>query len=259
MNFDLISDLHISSFSEESFKRLQPTSNILVVLGDVCEVGRVNAILPFFEMLSDNWYYVIYVPGNHEFYFSNIQTTVSRIKNNLDYLSNIIVLDNDVISIDGIRYIGSTLWSDMDKNNPIVKMNCKKYINDYRYIFKDIDQILEPDNTIELFNRNISFIDDMLCLSDPDEVNVILTHHAPSFKSVSARFIGDVCNGAFVSSLEDIILDNPSIRVWAHGHTHNYTDYKIGYCRVVANPYGYSREVFKNEDDYKPIRIEVEK
>lgn len=259
MNFDLISDLHISYFDEYSFKGIKPQSNVLVVLGDVCEVVRMNAVIQFFEMLSDNWNYIIYVPGNHEFYFSNIQTTVSRIKDNLDYLSNIIVLDNDVVSIDGIRYIGSTLWSDMDKNNPIVKISCKKDIYDFRCIFKDYNKILNPDDTLELFNNNVKFINDMLSLSDKDEVNVILTHHAPSYKSVSELYIGDICNGAFVSSLEDIILDNPSIKVWAHGHTHNYVDYNIGECRVIANPYGYRGEVYKKERDYKPVKVEVTK
>jgi Icc-related predicted phosphoesterase len=115
---------------------------------------------------------------------------------------------------------------------------------------------IEPEDTVRLYDKNVDFIAKMLELSD-EPFNVVLTHHAPSYKSVSPHFIGNAANGAFVSNLEDFILDRPKIRVWAHGHTHSPCDYRIGECRVVGNPLGYGRELYKNDHEYKPITIEV--
>ena len=113
-----------------------------------------------------------------------------------------------------------------------------------------------PEDTVQLFDVNVAFIKTMLEVSN-DPFNVVLTHHAPSYQSVSPQFIGNSANGAFVSNLEEFILDRPKIKVWAHGHTHSPSDYYIGDCRVVANPLGYRRELYKNECEYKPITIEV--
>jgi Icc-related predicted phosphoesterase len=46
-------------------------------------------------------------------------------------------------------------------------------------------------------------------------------------------------NGGYASNLENLILDNPQIHAWIHGHIHQRQDYQIGGCRVVANPRGY--------------------
>jgi hypothetical protein len=46
-------------------------------------------------------------------------------------------------------------------------------------------------------------------------------------------------NGAYYSDLSELILDNPQIKTWVHGHMHNQSDYMIGDTRVVTNPRGY--------------------
>ena len=55
-------------------------------------------------------------------------------------------------------------------------------------------------------------------------------------------------NGAYHSSLEDVMLDNENIVLWTHGHTHHCFDYKIGQCRVVCNPRGYRQRSGWSED-----------
>lgn len=66
----------------------------------------------------------------------------------------------------------------------------------------------------------------------------MITHHAPSFRSVSPRFAGSPLNGGFVSDLDGFIASHP-IRIWIHGHTHDSFDYRIGATRILANPFGY--------------------
>lgn len=259
MRFDLVSDLHIPNYSEGDLRGLKPSSPVLALLGDVCEICNFHRIKKFFDYVSLNWGYVLFVPGNHEFYGSVMEKSLHDMRQFLEPYGNIIILDNDVVSIDGVRYIGSTLWSDMNRDDPLTKLACKDLISDYRYIGKTVSGNpvrITPEDTVNLFDKNIDFIEKMIELTD-NPTNVVLTHHAPSYRSVSPRFVGNMGNGAFVSNLDDFIIDRPEIVVWAHGHTHSSTDYQIGDCRVVANPLGYAREIYKNDYQYQPITIEV--
>jgi predicted phosphodiesterase len=259
MKFDLVSDLHLSSYYDGDLRGLKPASPVLALLGDVCEVIHFKRIKKFFEYVSANWTYVLYVPGNHEFYGNHLEHTIPDMRRFLESFRNIVILDNDVVAIDNVRYIGSTLWSDMNREDPLSMLACEDLINDYRYIAKTVGmdyKRIVPKDTVRLYDKNVDFIKVMLEISG-DPLNVVLTHHAPSYQSVSPRFKGNAANGAFVSNLEDFILDRPKILVWAHGHTHAPVDYQIGDCRVVANPLGYGRELYKNDNEYKPVTIEV--
>lgn len=261
MKFDLVSDLHIPSYQDGDLRGLKPTAPVLALLGDICEVHNFFKIREFFEYVSKNWRYVLYVPGNHEFYGGNLQSSIDEMRSFLSPFRNIVLMDNDVVVIDNVRYVGSTLWSDMENENPLTMLACKNLINDYHCIRKTVrgkEVIITPEDTVKLYHKNVNFIKTMLELSC-DPFNVVLTHHAPSYKSVSPRFVGNAGNGGFVSNLDEFILDRPKILVWAHGHSHSCVDYNIGKCRVVGNPLGYARELYKNDIEYKPITIEVMK
>ena len=75
-----------------------------------------------------------------------------------------------------------------------------------------------------------------------DKKIVVVGHHSPSFQSCHEQYKHDyLMNGAYHSSLENIMLDNPHIKLWTHGHTHHPFDYVIGETRVVCNPRGYEQ------------------
>ena len=73
----------------------------------------------------------------------------------------------------------------------------------------------------------------------PDKKIVVVTHHAPSTKSVSDIYLTDKTTPAFANNLEQFILDYPNIKLWCHGHIHSASDYRIGNCRIICNPRGY--------------------
>ncbi len=78
---------------------------------------------------------------------------------------------------------------------------------------------------------------------------MVVGHHSPSFQSVADAYKSEyLMNGAYHSSLEEVILDRPQIKLWTHGHTHHPFDYVIGECRVVCNPRGYHQEYGFSED-----------
>jgi hypothetical protein len=82
-----------------------------------------------------------------------------------------------------------------------------------------------------------------------DKRCVVVGHHSPSFQSVSDEYKSEyLMNGAYHSSLEEVMLDRPQIKLWTHGHTHHPFDYVIGETRVVCNPRGYHQEYGFSED-----------
>lgn len=259
ISFDVISDLHFNNFSTHLYPNIKPNSEILVMLGDVCEVDQVRQMMPFFRYVSSNWKLILFIPGNHEFYGYFLDDTVSVLKCELQSLTNIKILDNECYRVNNTLFVGSTLWSNMDNDNPVTKVVCKGAISDYKYIkksyYENNKHPITPNDTVALFDRNIEFIEDSVFNKGNDEI-VILTHHAPSYSCVDAKYKGERTNGAFVSDLNEFILDNPQIKVWAYGHTHNAKDFYIDTCRVVSNPKGYSGENM-NDKQYKPITVKI--
>jgi len=75
-----------------------------------------------------------------------------------------------------------------------------------------------------------------------DGPTVVITHHAPSPRSIAGKFRGNPLNPAFASNLEPIIVAHQPV-LWIHGHMHDSFDYRISKTRVVCNPRGY----FPNE------------
>lgn len=65
---------------------------------------------------------------------------------------------------------------------------------------------------------------------------VVITHMAPSMRSVADRFAQDRASAAYASRLDDMV---EKADLWVHGHMHNSFDYMVGKCRVICNPCGY--------------------
>lgn len=259
MSFDLISDLHLTFRNEKILSGLVPKSAVLALLGDVCEIKNYFRFKKFFDFISSSWDYVLYVPGNHEFYGGEMEQSADDMRSYLKQFRNIIVLDNDLVSIDNVRYIGSTLWSGMNYRNKMTMESAKELVSDYHHIKRKKfgkEVLITPEDTVDMFEKNVEFINKIIEIS-PDKTNVILTHHAPSYRSVSPRFEESITNDAFVSDLEYLLCDRTHVSVWAHGHTHSASDYMIGQCRVVANPLGYMYELYSDEREYKPLTVEI--
>ena len=259
MLFEIISDIHLDGFLEFHGDFFVPKTETLVLLGDICQVDQIDRQLGFFEKINKAWKRVFYIMGNHEFYNGFIGSAASIIKQKLRHLKNIVILDDEVIKVDCILFIGSTLWTDMMGCDPMAKLACKRGISDYNYIFtgKSLSvssKPISPDDTYKLFIKHYDFLQrNVLTTNEPV---VILTHHAPSFKSVNTQFKGSILNAAFVNELDDFILFNKHIKVWCHGHTHGTFDYMIEHCRVVCHAKGYRGESL-HIYNYRPKVIEV--
>jgi Icc-related predicted phosphoesterase len=207
----------------------------------------------FFDHVSKQFDTVLYVMGNHEHYSGRWNDTAGRLRTALEPWNNVFLMEDIWMNINGIRFIGTSLWTDFNRGNPLTLEAAKHFMNDYRAITiynSGVYHKLRPLDTLEAHYRAVELI--KKGTESFDGPVVILGHHAPSYQSINPKFQnqGDM-NYAFYSNLESIIMDNDNIRLWVHGHVHDTLDYNINQTRVVCNPHGYPGEV-KNSPDFNP-------
>lgn len=152
--------------------------------------------------------------------------------------------------IDGVWFVVAPLWMDFNNFDPMTAMTVKRNLNDFR--------LIEGFTTRVCFDTHLkqkAFIQDRM----HSIIDVIVTHHAPSFQSVHPRYkvggLADLINYGFASKLDEMVFDSGA-KLWVHGHTHDPSDYMIGKTRVVANPCGYPGER-RGGDSYQPLYVEI--
>lgn len=200
---------------------------------------------------------VVAVCGNHEFYGHELTTAREEGRKRAAELS-IHLLDPGVVVISGVRFVGSTLWTDFDLySNPIAaKREALREMNDYRRIsivHGEDRHRLRPNDTLNLHRQDRAFIEAALA----EEFNgptVVVSHHAPHRNSVDSEFLTDPLSPAYASNLTAMITTyQPSL--WIHGHDHRHHDYQIGSTRIVANPAGYPMRYGRENVKFDPYFI----
>lgn len=250
MRISLASDLHLEMCPE--FRLTNPGTDVLILSGDICVVNhflrgsdspyhlKAMEYFDFFKSCSQQWNKIFVVMGNHEYYHGYIDTYAAVYREQLKEFGNITLLNNNFEDYEGIRFIGGTLWTDMDNYSPITEMMIERYMNDFKIIqwkrnysrFRATDAEYLFGETKHFFETNI----------DPDMKTVVIAHHAPSDLSIAPQYKGDAYNGGYRSQLDQWIRDRPNITLFTHGHVHNPVDVMIGNTRVAANPKGYPNE-----------------
>ena len=258
MRINIASDIHLE-FGPIEIKNTEG-ADALILSGDICvavqlthksvdEDKRSRAIHDFFEMCCNEYDDVIYIVGNHEHYNGDFQRTIPHLKEHLCHLDNLHILDKETITINDVTFIGGTLWTDMNKEDPSTLYSMKGMMNDFIKIYNgEIDtrgnpykviKPLTPDDVVVDHKQMLEYIR-IIVDGKHDQKFVVVGHHAPSKLSTKPRYQDDyIMNGAYSSDLSEFILDYPQIKMWTHGHTHDNFDYLVGSTRVVCNPRGY--------------------
>ena len=274
MKIQVVSDLHLE-FGPISIENAGDT-DVLILSGDICvakdlsdrdtlnvmgEHNKSNSYHRFFQECCERFLRVIYVMGNHEHYHGDFNTSAKIIEEKLGYLNNLYFLDKKTIVIDDVLFIGGTLWTDMNKEDPITLTRISHMMNDYRIVedsgnmvsyktypdgddgpvkFKERPSAFSPVTSVLDHKAMLQCIKEVLSITGPDKKVVIVGHHAPCKASIKPKYRGDhIVNGAYSSDLSEIMLDNPCIKLWTHGHTHDSFDYMVGSTRIFCNPRGY--------------------
>ncbi|WP_210183331.1 metallophosphoesterase, partial [Methylobrevis pamukkalensis] len=169
----VLSDLHLDYNRGSHLGRLEPPAgaDIAVLAGDIVDprfVERIAARLP-----------TIYVAGNHEFYGGYIRETAEALAS----LPGVTFLNDDIVRIDGIRFIGGTLWTDYALRGRewtrTAMDHARNLMNDHRRISnrKQPWSRFLPADALHLHEKTRRFIDEAP-LDDGSPV-VVVTHHAP--------------------------------------------------------------------------------
>lgn len=236
----ITSDLHSEFWGNKNPHRIlntivpeMPEDNetVLVVAGDL-GLSKYDLWIQILGMLSSRFKAVIFVFGNHFYYNNNVFDEEFEIEDDLVYL-----LEDSHVTIDGVNFVGATLWTDFNNKNSLDMYMAQQHMNDY-HIIKNLDNtVLTPEQTYNRFKISKKYIFDFL-KAHKDEKNIVVTHHGCSYKSIDQGYVNDVLNYAYITDLSEEILDTKPL-LWIHGHIHASSDYMIGDTRVICNPYGY--------------------
>ncbi len=250
MRLQIVSDLHLEFTNRRTPMVIDNAgADVLILAGDICTASKFDQFLPFFEDVSKKFSFILYIVGNHEHYKYKFQSTCNTIDHHLSKnFKNIQLLEKNWWIHEKVLFWGGTLWTDCNQGDKETRQTLAKSLNDFRLIqYGEWDHLL-PINIMDEFRDSISGLKHTLEITNHSDVSldkhfnkvVVLTHHAPSFKSVPKKFKNDFhMNGGYASNLEQFILDHPEIKLWIHGHMHDSVDYQIGETRVICNPAGY--------------------
>ncbi|MDE2452080.1 MAG: metallophosphoesterase [Burkholderiales bacterium] len=256
MRIQLLSDLHLER--HPAFEAVAaPDVDLLVLAGDIGSyqpgsrltdddfgLGRFSPLRP-----GSPWPRVMYLPGNHEFDSLDHRRTLARLRELCTRLG-IDWLDREVIELDGVRFVGCTLWCDFDALaapgaglTEQLKAREKAYRAANFYLRKNTclrdGEPMLAEQLRELGLADQAWLREALARPFAG-TTVAVTHFAPSLRSADPRYGLTPGTAGFCSALDDLL---PLAQVWMHGHLHCPNDYVVrgeGWaCRVVANPLGY--------------------
>ncbi len=286
MKIKLVSDLHLE-FSDVNVVNDQ-NYDVLILGGDICiaqdlhdhpepanttdqaaiangtGLGRrqqtAQRFRDFFKRCSFQFPHVIYIMGNHEFYNGKFYAGIEYMRDECAKYPNVYMLEQDTKIINGVVFVGGTLWTNMNKRDPLTMHAIEGMMNDFRIIRNDarnyacmsaLDVAIRHDKTLAYIEHIVHVHKNKKC--------VVVGHHSPSFQSVHPTYAHEtLMNGGYHSDLSEFILDHPQIVLWTHGHTHHPFDYMIGETRVVCNPRGYENDGYSEDTGWNPnILLEI--
>jgi Icc-related predicted phosphoesterase len=251
------SDLHLEKMH---LQNPNITGEVLVLAGDIIPIALINPQNPrykdkvadnvkcLFTQLCNQFKHIVYVAGNHELYYSDIND-VPLLKQLLQY-DNLHILDNECITIDNVRFIGGTGWSDFNQYDSLTMARVAGCINDYCRITNngkliDVYDVLEKHAAFCNFMKSIKKIDGI--------TDIVITHHSPSKATISQSHRDQfITNGCYSSDLTRFMHN---INYWIHGHQHFANDVSEGKCRVISNTRGYPHEYNQQFFNLKFIEV----
>lgn len=253
---------------------------------------RAERYYDFVERCSQRFPNVILIAGNHEHYHGDFGNTFDVIRYAFKDLANVHVLDKESVVLNDTIFVGGTLWTDMNNQDPMTIHAIKDMMNDFNCVnngvtqrrvplykkgpdgkyliddatggyiaesfkFKDEPAKFTPTHALEDHKAFLQYLKIVLDNNTDTKPVVVVGHHAPSKASTHPKYADQtLMNGGYSSDLSELILDHPEIKLWTHGHTHEKFDYMIGETRIVCNPRGY-KDYESSADNFKLQTVEI--
>lgn len=241
MRIRLLSDIHLETAENRDWTPPKVDSDVVALAGDIGEgVSGLYWARKHFPNTE-----IVYVCGNHEFFGQRLPGGMIEARKVAAELG-IHLLEQDEALIGGVRFLGTTLWTDfrfygMDTVGEAVNV-AQRNMGDYLNIRTPLGWYT-PAQSITLHLRAAEWLEFKLRRDpNPTEASpeakklVVVTHHLPHAKSISPKFANNILNAAFASNLERLLGFSD---LWLHGHTHDSADYFVEGTRIVCNPRGH--------------------
>ncbi len=253
--FAYASDIHLE-FGSLNSKLTLTDADILLLAGDICLVSdmfteysiQYNLCLNFFKLVSSKYKQVIWCPGNHEYYDSYINSVDKIVAKFFtdNNINNIIFSDCGTYIHDTIKIVFTTLWTDINKANPLNMIDAKNMMNDYTHIRVSPGIKFTPEYSVAVHDKHKEFIYTE-CSNFSGNI-VVMSHHKPvmvrdEYKNPSSYFYSS-------TDMEQVIYDNENIKYWIFGHTHERELFDVGSTKVLCNCRGY-HGIEKQADSFK--------
>lgn len=261
MKIQLLSDLHLEAHPHW-LPTPSPGADVLVLAGDVGSYQKGSQLmdgdfgLARFSPLQGWPTPVFFVPGNHEYDAQDFDAAHSRLRETCERLG-LIWLERETRVLNGVRWIGTTLWSDFDALTPVASGPASanalaqqlkardKAFRAANFYLRKADTTRHGEPWLAQGVRDQALICQDWLRAALDEPfagpTVVVTHFAPSLMSADPRYGLTPGTAGFCNALDDLL---PQAQFWLHGHLHAPSHYVHRGCRVMANPLGYAR---KNE------------
>ena len=244
MLVQILSDLHVE-FPGNRIPPPRDDAELIILAGDLAPVHtrRVGDVARRWAGADK----ILYVPGNHEFYGSEIDVA-RRALARLCLEHGVTLLDPGAVTVDHVRFIGATLWTDFllegIAGEAWAHLEVGQGLSDFTGAIRHRGGPDGRFTTRESARRHAehrAFVEAELEQAERSGLTpVVITHHAPSPKCIRPWFEGSRLNPGFASDLDSVIARyQPPL--WVHGHMHDRVDELLGETRVVCNPGGYSR------------------
>lgn len=252
MNIQYCSDLHLEFKENRKYidrNPIQPMADILLLAGDITLLNDIELHEDFFDYLSANFAYTYWIPGNHEYYGSNIAHYPSPLKQAIR--NNVWLVNQQVLEHEEVSIICATLWSHVEPQNEYL---IQRNLSDFHQINNGSRRLTVADFN-ELHRQDLAFITQAL-KDHKDRKTVVMTHHIPTLKNYPRQYLNDPINQAFATELHDLIHASGA-KAWIYGHHHaNTPAYTIGTTTLLTNQLGYVSH-YEHKEYKKGVVVEV--
>ena len=261
--FDLISDLHLETWTGEFDWNGQPTSPVCVVAGDISSDPRI--VRNCLKHLSNCYAAVFYIDGNdeHKYRYHELGQSYQELARSINRLNRVTYLQDNVVVIDGVAVIGTNGWWGYDLDENIDRDHCKQYMVDWYHKIMP-DKEINPEELSDLSRRDVAYlVNSVQRLQTHNDVKkiVIVTHTVPGANLIKhdINLSGTTQFNHMGNRLMHLVHTNDTekkISHWCFGHYHGSVDQTINGIRFVNNCRGRGDTPYR-QDAYFPKRIDV--
>lgn len=235
MTFQYASDLHLEFPENRAYLKtrpIEPVADVLLLAGDIVPFREIDRHNSFFDYLSGHFEKTYWVPGNHEYYRSDLADKSGTFNEAIRH--NLFLVNNQSLIVEDTKFIFSSLWSNISAENADSIQN---QLNDFKVISYKNNPLKFTDYN-DYHKESLHFLERELSLGKHPK-KVVVTHHVPTFRNYPLEYLNSPLNEAFAAELESLI-EKTQPAFWIFGHHHrNIPNFKIGETELCTNQLGY--------------------